>query len=306
MKPVIIGTRKSELALRQAGFVAEKLRGIAPERGVEIKKIITKGDKILDVPLAKIGGKGLFTKEPENALLDGTIDIAVHSLKDMPTSVPSGLKIAAFTERADPFDAFIGHCPFAKLPKGARIGTSSLRRQAQLLRIRPDLRIATLRGNVNTRLKKYDEGEFDGIVLAAAGLKRLGFGERITEVFPPEAMLPAAGQGILAIETRADDTATNALVAALNHEPSRLAATAERAFLNCAGGGCQVPVGAYAEVTETEVTLVALIAALDGGEMYRGEITVPKQNAAEGGEKLAARLKERGGEKILKNILGDR
>ncbi len=303
-KRVIIGSRSSELALWQADFVAARLREFAP-RGTEIaiKKIATKGDKILDVPLAKIGGKGLFTKEIESELANGTIDLAVHSLKDMPTVLPEGLTIGAYTEREEVRDAFVGKCAFADLPPGAVIGTASLRRQAQLLHLRPDLRIEPLRGNVNTRLRKFADGAFFGIVLATAGLNRLGLTDRITEILPTSVMLPAAGQGILAVEIRDNDTATKELIAPLNNNDSATAAAAERAFLDCTGGGCQVPVGAYAEITGARFTLTAMIAAADGSKMYRQTAVDTVNNARKCGKNLAIALKEAGGDKILAELL---
>ena len=252
MNDIIVGTRSSKLALWQADYVIRRLREQYPGIQVERRLMTTKGDKILDAPLAKIGGKGLFTKELEMEMLAGGIDIAVHSLKDMPTEVPEGLVITAITKRFDPGDAVVSpqYRTLAALPPGARVGTSSLRRRAQLLAARPDLTILDLRGNVNTRLKKLDAGEYDAIILASAGLKRLGFADRITDVLPAAMCLPAVGQGALAIETRADDAALRASLACLQDEDTVRCARAERSFLRRVEGGCQVPVGVYASPEE--------------------------------------------------------
>ena len=301
-KRVVIGTRGSKLALTQTEFVAAKLKEIAPQTEIIIEKINTKGDKILDVPLAKIGGKGLFTKELENAMLRGETDMAIHSLKDMPTETAAGLSIVALTARIEARDAFIGRCTFAELPQGATVGTSSLRRRAQLLKIRPDLNIVDLRGNVNTRLKKFAEGEFDGIILAAAGLIRLNLQDKITEYLPAEKILPAAGQGILAIEARADDEETKALAAYLNDETAALCAEAERGFLAEVGGGCQVPVGALATIDGDFLHLDAMIAAIDGKSVYRDKATCRKTDAELCGRKLAKELISRGGNAVLREL----
>ena len=230
---IIIGTRGSKLALWQADYIEQRLREEYPGLSVTQKRVTTKGDRILDVPLAKIGGKGLFTKELEEEMLSGGIDLAVHSLKDMPAKVPDGLVIAAVTKRLDPGDALVSNrfSSFEELPKGARVGTSSLRRRAQLLCARPDLEMLDLRGNVNTRLRKLDEGEYDAIVLAVAGLKRLGFADRIRQVLPREMVLPAVGQGALAIETREDDRETRDMLAFLRDDDTICCTEAERSFL---------------------------------------------------------------------------
>ncbi len=301
---IIIGTRSSKLALWQADFVAEAIKGEHPELAVKEQRMTTKGDKILDAPLAKIGGKGLFTKELEEAMLSREIDIAVHSLKDMPTEVPEGLAITAITKRADPGDAFVSnrYAHLSELPKGARVGTSSLRRRAQLLSLRPDLDIHDLRGNVGTRLDKLDAGEYDAIVLAVAGLTRLGFGERIREIIPREHMLPAVGQGALAIESRADDEAVNEVIAFLNDPDMQTAATAERAFLARVEGGCQVPVGVYAECDQGELTIEAVIASLDGRRLYRSKTHGQETEAEHLGRELAERLLDEGGLAILQEL----
>ena len=248
-KKLIVGTRSSQLALWQADFVIGELRKRYPDLAIEKRLMTTKGDKILNAPLAKIGGKGLFTKELETAMLAGEIDIAVHSLKDMPVVVPEGLVITAVTERADAGDALVSqrYGSFAALPEGAKVGTSSLRRRAQLLHARPDLQIVDLRGNVNTRLRKLEEENFDGIILACAGLKRLGFGGRIRQVLPQSLCLPAVGQGALAIESRIDDRETRELLSFLDDGITRACTAAERGFLATVEGGCQVPVGVYAQ-----------------------------------------------------------
>ena len=301
---IVIGTRSSKLALWQADYVAERLRGEHPGLQVEKKLMTTKGDRILHAPLAKIGGKGLFTKELETAMLEGEIDIAVHSLKDMPTEVPEGLVISAVTERLDSGDALVSrkYTSLRELPPGAKVGTSSLRRRAQLLHVRPDLSIRDLRGNVNTRLRKLDEGEFDAIVLAVAGLKRLGFAARIAEVLPREILLPAVGQGALAIEVREDDEEVRKLVDFLNHEDTVNCAKAERAFLARVEGGCQVPVGVYASAADGELVVEAVIASLDGKRLYRDKLKGLVGEAVELGNTLAEKLLSDGGTDILREL----
>lgn len=304
-KSVVIGTRGSKLALWQANYIADCLRKQYPDLTVELKQITTMGDKILDVPLAKIGGKGLFTKELENEMLSGTIDLAVHSLKDMPTELPEGLTLAAITERIASGDALVSNrfSSFQALPKGARVGTSSLRRKAQLLAYRPDLIISDLRGNVDTRLKKLDDGEFDAIVLAAAGLKRLGWEKRIAEILDTKVCLPAVGQGALAIETRADDQAILDLLAFLNDEETRVTTTAERAFLRTVEGGCQVPVGVYGTVVgENQMQVEALIASLDGKVVVRDTLRGSFADAEILGIRLAKSLLARGGREIMISV----
>ncbi len=303
-KTLSIGTRSSKLALWQADYVAGRLREAHPGLVVEEKRMTTKGDRILDAPLAKIGGKGLFTKELETAMLAGEIDIAVHSLKDMPTEVPEGLVITAITERYDPGDAVVSprYRTLAALPKGARVGTSSLRRRAQILAARPDLTLLDLRGNVNTRLKKLDAGEYDAIILAVAGLKRLGFGERITEVLPRTLCLPAVGQGALAIEARAEDTETRRLVDFLRDDAMADCGLAERSFLKTVEGGCQVPVGVYAVAEGEDMTVEAVIASLDGRESFRDILRGSRREAENLGKALADRLLDAGGIKILHEI----
>ena len=302
---IIIGTRSSKLALWQAEYVKGRLEEQYPERKVALKLMTTKGDKILDAPLAKIGGKGLFTKELETDMLAGGIDLAVHSLKDMPTEVPEGLVIAAITKRFDPGDAVVSpkYKTFANLPPGAKVGTSSLRRKAQLLHVRPDLDICDLRGNVNTRLQKLEDENFDAIILAVAGLKRLGFGDRITDVLPQGMVLPAVGQGALAIETRAEDAEVRALIAFLNDPVTADCAKAERAFLGHVEGGCQVPVGVYATPSgENMLHVEAVIASLDGARLYRDSLDGSAEKAEKLGVELAEKLLSMGGIDILHEI----
>ncbi len=301
---IIIGTRGSKLALWQADYIEQRLREEYPGLSVTQKRVTTKGDRILDVPLAKIGGKGLFTKELEEEMLSGGIDLAVHSLKDMPAKVPDGLVIAAVTKRLDPGDALVSNrfSSFEELPKGARVGTSSLRRRAQLLCARPDLEMLDLRGNVNTRLRKLDEGEYDAIVLAVAGLKRLGFADRIRQVLPREMVLPAVGQGALAIETRADDTETREMLAFLCDDDTICCTEAERSFLARVEGGCQVPVGVYATAEGDGLVVEAVIASLDGQRFYRGNLKGTRKDASALGKSLAEKLLDKGGAEILKDL----
>ena len=273
-----------------------QLAALGRESRIEI--IHTTGDKITDVSLSKVGGKGLFTKEIEDALLACSIDIAVHSLKDMPSELPQGLAIAAFPPREDPRDALIG-CRLADLSAGARVGTSSLRRSAQLQALRPDLKIESLRGNVDTRLRKLDEGYYDAIVLAAAGLHRLGLENRIAEILGPEIVCPAAGQGALAIETRAHHGFARRMCSTLDHTPTRVAVTAERALLAALGGGCQVPIGAYAEMKDDKVHLRAIVISPDGRTVIKFERAAAFKQAAMVGRAVAARLLNMGAREIL-------
>ena len=300
-----IGTRQSLLALWQSNYIAARLKEEYPECEVVLKKIVTKGDRILDVPLAKIGGKGLFTKEIEQELLEGTIDLAVHSLKDMPTVLPEGLCLTAITARANVGDAFVSnkYKNFAELPEGAVLGTSSLRRKAQLLAARPDLKIVDLRGNVDTRLRKLDEGQMDAIILAAAGLERLGYSERIKEIIPASVCLPAVGQGALAIEARESDAETRKLLAFLNDEATKQATDAERAFLGLLEGGCQVPIGVHADVEAGKIKIEAIIAELDGKKILRDTISGEANSAVELGKELGRKMLEAGGQEILASIL---
>lgn len=305
MRSIIkIGTRQSALALWQAEYVAKCLRDKYPGLTVELVKMTTKGDRILDAPLSKIGGKGLFTKALETAMLEQRTDIAVHSLKDMPALVPEGLTIACITKRYDAGDAFVSnkYDRFDQLPAGAVVGTSSLRRRAQLLAMRPDLAIRDLRGNVNSRLAKLDGGEYDALILACAGLKRLGFGGRIKEVISRENLLPAVGQGALAIEARAEDKEILELIGFLDHEDTRAAASLERAFLARVEGGCQVPVGVYAQVKEAVIEAEAVIASLDGSRVFRGKITGGLEEAASLGRQLAESLLADGALEIMQEL----
>jgi hydroxymethylbilane synthase len=297
-----LGTRKSKLALWQANFVKEKLEALGCK--VELVPITTTGDKILDTPLAKIGGKGLFVKEIENALLAGEIDLAVHSLKDVPMIIPEGLTLSAITEREEPYDVLISRNgkKLEELPSGAVVGTSSLRRQVQIKRRRRDLRVEILRGNVDTRLRKLKEGLYDAIVLAYAGVKRMGFSGEISQVL--EDFIPAVGQGSLAIETRAEDERVINFVKVLNHEESRLRAVCERAFLRELQGGCQVPIGAYAWIEGNRIKIKGFISDLEGERFLEGYEEGGLQEAEEVGKRLAQRLLREGGEEILKEIYG--
>jgi hydroxymethylbilane synthase len=297
-----IGSRGSQLALWQANHISALLR--ARGHAVEIEIIHTTGDKITDVALAKVGTKGMFTKEIEEALAAGRVDLAVHSLKDLPTELPPGFEIAAITERQDPRDAFCSrhYAKVEDLPQRARVGTSSLRRQAQLKAIRPDLDIHPLRGNVDTRLRKLEQGEYDAIILASAGLKRLGKTELIKQIIPADIMCPAAGQGALGIEIREGDAATRQHLEFLNDKNARAATTCERALLNRLGGGCQVPIGAFAELRNGKLHLESLVADPDGSKVLRdsrdGDDPEKLGNAA--GEALLSR----GGDKILEAVYG--
>ncbi len=295
-----IGTRKSKLALWQANYVKERLE--SKGYSVELVLITTTGDKILDAPLAKIGGKGLFVKEIEEALLRGDIDLAVHSLKDVPMVLPEGLILGAITEREEPFDVLISRDGrgLHELPEGAKVGTSSLRRQVQIKRKRPDLRVETLRGNVDTRLRKLEEGLYDAIVLAYAGVKRMGFEERVSQVL--EDFIPAVGQGSLAIEIRQEDKRVYEAIAFLDHRESRIRAECERAFLRELQGGCQVPIGAYAWLEGEKLKLKAFISDLEGKRFLEGVEEGDLHQAEQVGKKLARRLLEEGGKAILEEV----
>jgi hydroxymethylbilane synthase len=305
-RSLVLGTRASRLAIWQAEWVQARLREVAPDVLVTLQRIKTSGDKILDVPLAKIGGKGLFVKEIEEALLEGTIDLAVHSMKDVPTALPEGLEILCVPEREDPRDALISRDgkPLDQLPQGARIGTSSLRRQSQLLHRRPDLKIEVLRGNLDTRLRKLRAGEFDAIVLAAAGLTRMGWAEQITEYLPVEVSLPAIGQGALGLEGRRDDGFVREIVSALEHPPTREAVTAERSLLDRLEGGCQVPIAAHATLSGQRLRLDGLVASVDGKRLVRDCVEGPAADARALGTRLAEQLLRQGGESILNEIYG--
>ncbi len=297
---LVIGSRGSQLALWQAKWIAARLAERGQETRIEIIK--TTGDKITDVPLAKVGTKGLFTKEIEEALLDGRIDLAVHSLKDLPTEVPAGLTIAAIPEREDPRDALVG-VTLKNLTAGAKIGTSSLRRAAQLRVIRKDLRIESVRGNLDTRVRKLDEGQYEAIVLASAGLTRLGWAHRIAEILSPEVMCPAVGQGALGVETRVTGSAPD-ICSALDHAATRTAVTAERAVLASLGGGCQVPIGAHAQVSGGIVQLIGVVISPDGERVVRKSDQGAVADAENLGRRVGAALLADGAREILEQVYG--
>lgn len=294
---VRIGTRGSLLALWQARHVAELLR----PRETELVLIETMGDRVRDKALSQIGGDGLFTKEIQQALLDGRADVAVHSLKDLPTAAVEGLVLAAVPERAPPGDAFVSrrHRHFDDLPRGAVVATSSLRRRSQMLHRRPDLRVQDLRGNVETRLRKLEEQDLDAIILAEAGLRRLGLESHITAILDRSWMLPAVGQAALGLECRADDVAVKELLASLNHAATQTAVLAERAFLRTLGGGCLVPIGALAETADESLRLRGAVLSTDGAQRIGGEITGPEGGAERLGEELARRLLGQGAAELL-------
>lgn len=302
-----IATRKSPLALWQAYYVRDRL--LAEHEGLEIELVtmLTQGDKILDTPLAKVGGKGLFVKELEAGMLEGRADLAVHSMKDVPVEFPDGLGLAAILPREDPRDALISnkYSSIDQLPEGARVGTSSLRRQCQLNARRPDLEILDLRGNVNTRLKKLDEGKYDAILLASAGVKRMGWADRITELLPPEQFLPAIGQGAIGIEIREDDDHVRGLVGELNDQQTAIRVTAERALNEALQGGCQVPIAGYSEISHGVILLRALVGRPDGSELVQGVISGKPEDAAELGQVLADDLLSRGAREILADVYGE-
>ena len=301
-----IATRKSPLALWQAHFVQSRLQQLYPQLRVELLPMSTKGDKILDSPLAKVGGKGLFVKELEQAILAGDADIAVHSMKDVPVEFPDGLGLSIICERDDPRDAFVSSrfSSMAELPAGSRVGTSSLRRQCQLRASRPDLQILDLRGNVNSRLAKLDAGEYDAILLAAAGLKRLGLQARITTLLPPEQSLPANGQGAVGIECCLDDDELLTLLAPLEHGPTRQRVLAERAMNRALQGGCQVPIGAYAELEGDQLWLRGLVGSPDGSRILRAECRGAASDPVALGQTLAEQLLAQGAARLLSEIYG--
>jgi len=301
-----IGTRGSLLAVAQAERVAGELRRRYPELAPVLVKIKTSGDTFAHIPLSYVGGKGLFIKEIEEALLDGQVDVAVHSMKDVPTEIAPGLNIAAILEREDASDVLISRRgeKLDALPSGARIGTSSLRRQAQLLHFRPDLTVVPLRGNLDTRLRKLDTEGLDAIVVAAAGVYRLGRQQEVTEVLPLEISLPAVGQGALGLEIRAHDQRIRDLVEPMTHGPSALTIAAERAFLKRLGGGCQVPIAAYGRLDGAELRLVALVINPDGTGVVRGERKGPSALAEEIGLAIAEELLRRGADRIIRELSG--
>ena len=303
-KTLKIATRQSPLALWQANYVKDRLQQLYPDLTIELVPMVTKGDVILDSPLAKIGGKGLFVKELENALLTKEADIAVHSMKDVPMQFPEGLGLAVICQREDPRDAFVSHSyrTFAELPQGAVVGTSSLRRQCQLKALRPDLDIRSLRGNVGTRLSKLDNGDYDAIILASAGLIRLGLADRIASFIDVEQSLPAVGQGAVGIECRTDDMQVQALLAPLADAETTYCVRAERAMNNHLQGGCQVPIGGYAVLQQGQLYLRALVGDIDGSRIIRAEGKSAVENAEVLGVKIAEQLLAQGADKILQAI----
>jgi hydroxymethylbilane synthase len=298
-----IASRGSRLALWQAGAVRDAISAAAPGIDTSVEVIRTRGDRILDVPLARVGGKGLFVKEIEDALLDGTADVAVHSLKDVPADLPAGLVLAAFPERDVPFDAFVSNRfrAVSDLPAGARVGTSSLRRAALLLALRPDLDVVPLRGNVETRMRRLEEG-LDAVILAAAGLRRLGLENRIAAMLGPPDFVPAVGQGVIAVECREGDAEVRATLAGLDHGPTRIAVAAERAFLETLGGGCQVPMGAYARMDGASLDVTGFIGRPDGTIVLRDHEAAGGPDAEGAGQRLARRLLDAGGRRILETL----
>jgi hydroxymethylbilane synthase len=296
---LVIGSRGSKLALWQSNWVKDQLAARSIASRIEIIK--TTGDKITDVPLAKVGTKGLFTKELEEALLAGEIDIAVHSLKDMPTELPAGCELLAVPVREDPRDAIIGR-PLQQLSIGAKVGTSSLRRTAQLMALRPDLQVTDLRGNLDTRLRKLDEGHYEAILLAAAGLERLGWATRIAERLPIDVMCPAVGQGALAIEGRADDPSVYEMLQWFDDEPTRLCVTAERTLLGALGGGCQVPIGAHARLVEDKLHMTSIVAAPDGTQIIRRDGQARPTDGKQLALDLARQLREAGATDLLQAV----
>ncbi len=306
-RTIRIATRKSALALWQAEHIKARLESLYPQATIELLAMSTQGDKILDVPLAKIGGKGLFVKELEQAMLEDRADIAVHSMKDVPMRFPDGLGLAIICEREDPTDAFVSnhHANLDDLPQGAVVGSSSMRRQCQLMLNRPDLKVVSLRGNVNTRLQKLDNGDFDAIVLASSGLKRLGFDERIKHTISDTVSLPAVGQGALGIECRTDDQELISLLQPLKHIDSWDTVSAERAMNLRLEGGCQVPIAGYATLNGNELTLRGLVGTVDGQRVVRAEFKGPREDAEAIGINVAEQLLAQGADKILAEIYAE-
>ena len=298
-----LGTRASLLALRQANWVKRRVEDLNPGVQVTLVHIKTTGDK-LDFPLFNVGGKGLFVKEIEEALARKEVDLAVHSAKDLPGVIPEGLDLIAFPEREDPRDALVSRDGkiFGEIRKGGKVGTGSLRRQAQLLNLRPDLEVVPIRGNLDTRLKKLAALDLDAVILASAGLRRMGWEKRISDFFDPETMVPAIGQGALAIETREEDDRVRKVVEPLDHPPTRIAVLAERAFLQRLGGGCQVPVAGHARIEPQKLLLTGLVAGVDGRRVVRGKVEGPPEKNRDLGERLAADLLERGAGEILQEV----
>lgn len=306
-KTIKIGTRASLLAMAQSTNIKNRIEAQYPDVTVELVKIVTKGDKILDVPLAKVGGKGLFVKELEDAMLQNEVDLAVHSMKDVPAELPEGLHLGIITKREDPRDAFVSnkYKTLADLPEGAKVGTSSLRRKSQLGLIRKDLVIEDLRGNVGTRLRKLDEGQYDAIILAAAGLNRLELSDRIASYFDPADMLPAVGQGAVGIELRKADSELLEALSFLVDETTAVTVTAERAYLDRLEGGCQVPIGAFAELDGDQVNLTGLVASIDGSQVLREQGVGAAADAEDIGVKLAEEILAKGGGAILAEVYGN-
>ena len=304
IKSLKIATRQSPLALWQAEHIRARLESLHPGLSVELVTFVTQGDKILDTPLAKIGGKGLFVKELEAALLDGRADLAVHSMKDVPMQLPEGLDLAVICEREDPFDAFVSnhYQKFEDLPQGAKLGTSSLRRKSQILKQRPDLEVIDLRGNVGTRLSKLDAGQYDAIILASAGLKRLGLTERIRHTLSAEVSLPAVGQGALGLECRSEDQAVLDLILPLMHQESNACVRAERAFNAYLEGGCQVPIAGYATLAADQLQLEGRVGSVDGTTLLRATVQGTSDQAEELGVQLAKALLDQGAGELLKAL----
>ncbi|NKG34140.1 hydroxymethylbilane synthase [Acinetobacter junii] len=304
MKTLKIATRQSPLALWQAEHIRARLNELYPDLTVELVKFVTQGDKILDTPLAKIGGKGLFVKELEAALLDGRADLAVHSMKDVPMHLPEGLTLAVICEREDPLDAFVSnqYAHFDELPHGAKVGTSSLRRKCQILQQRPDLEIIDLRGNVGTRLSKLDDGLYDAIILASAGLKRLGLAERIRHCLVPTLSLPAVGQGALGLECRADDQELLELISPLQHEVTSICVRAERAFNAYLEGGCQVPIAGYATITQNQLHIEGRVGSVDGKTLLKEQLSGALDEGERLGVVLAEKLLAKGAGELLKAL----
>jgi hydroxymethylbilane synthase len=301
-----IGTRASQLALTQSKWVKARIEEGHPGVIAELVRITTTGDKIQQPPLSEVGGKGLFIKEIEEALLSKEVDLGVHSMKDVPGELPEGLDISVFPQREDPRDAFVSekYGSFAELPPGASVGTSSLRRASQLLHLRPDLQVIPIRGNVDTRLRKLESGQFDAIILASAGLRRLGLSHRITQLLSTEHSLPAIGQGVLGLEVRKSDHAVRDLIGFLNHEETELTVRAERAFLKELEGGCQVPLAGYGKLDGDRLFLEGMVAEIDGSRLIRDKLFGPREKPEELGVKLAGRILALGGDKILQRIFG--
>ena len=304
MKTLKIATRQSPLALWQAEHIRDRLESLHQGLKVELVTFVTQGDKILDTPLAKIGGKGLFVKELEAALLDGRADLAVHSMKDVPMSLPEGLELAVICEREDPFDAFVSnqYAKFEDLPQGAKLGTSSLRRKSQILKQRPDLNVIDLRGNVGTRLSKLDDGQYDAIILASAGLKRLGLQQRILHTLASELSLPAVGQGALGLECRSNDQDVLDLILPLMHNETNVCVRAERAFNAYLEGGCQVPIAGFATLDQGTLSVEGRVGSVDGATLLKATVEGHPDHAVQLGEQLAQRLLDQGAGDLLKAL----